>query len=113
MFCDETRSAPLLSDAVAARRNKRAGAWGVLIGPVGGFAPSEVDDLRGRPFVIPANLGPRILRVETAAIAALTLWQAAGWRLARLSRLKILEQERLAADRQFLEHWLIEPADTK
>jgi 16S rRNA (uracil1498-N3)-methyltransferase len=38
--------------------------------------------LRGRSFVVPVSLGPRILRADTAAIAALTLWQAAlgDWR---------------------------------
>jgi 16S rRNA (uracil1498-N3)-methyltransferase len=49
----------------------------VLIGPEGGFAPEERARLRGLDFVRPVSLGPRILRADTAAISALTLWQAA------------------------------------
>lgn len=54
----------------------------ILIGPEGGFAPEERERLRGLPFVTPVSLGPRILRAETAALAALTLWQArfGDWR---------------------------------
>ncbi|GAB4385403.1 16S rRNA (uracil(1498)-N(3))-methyltransferase [Albidovulum sp.] len=48
----------------------------VLIGPEGGFSPAERERLRGLPFVRAVSLGPRILRAETAAIAALALWQA-------------------------------------
>lgn len=48
----------------------------ILIGPEGGFAPSELDGLRELPFVTAATMGKRILRAETAAIAALTCWQA-------------------------------------
>lgn len=50
--------------------------FAVLIGPEGGFTPEERGELRGLERVIPASLGPRILRADTAAIAALTLWQA-------------------------------------
>ncbi|MFN3835760.1 MAG: 16S rRNA (uracil(1498)-N(3))-methyltransferase [Glycocaulis sp.] len=58
------------------------GPWAILIGPEGGFAPEERDRLRGLDFVRPVTLGPRILRADTAALAALTLWQAAlgDWR---------------------------------
>ena len=48
----------------------------ILIGPEGGFSPEERSRLRSLPFVTPISLGPRILRAETAALAALTLWQA-------------------------------------
>ncbi len=51
--------------------------WAVLIGPEGGFDPAERDRLRALPLVTAVTLGPRILRADTAAIAALTLWQAA------------------------------------
>ena len=51
--------------------------WGVLIGPEGGFSASEREKLRALPFATAATLGPRILRADTAAISALTLWQAA------------------------------------
>lgn len=54
----------------------------ILIGPEGGFAAEERERLRALPFVTPVSLGPRILRAETAALAALTLWQArfGDWR---------------------------------
>ena len=54
----------------------------ILIGPEGGFCDDEKTRLRGLPFVRPIRLGPRILRAETAAIAALVLWQATAgdWR---------------------------------
>lgn len=51
--------------------------WAILIGPEGGFAPEERERLRGLPFTTAVSLGPRILRADTAAIAAMTLWQAA------------------------------------
>lgn len=53
------------------------GPWAVLIGPEGGFSGEERARLRAHPAVVPVSLGPRILRAETAAIAALTLWQSA------------------------------------
>jgi 16S rRNA (uracil1498-N3)-methyltransferase len=58
------------------------GGVSVLIGPEGGFTMEERAMLRGLPFVIPVLLGPRILRAETAAIAALSIIQAAwgDWR---------------------------------
>lgn len=54
----------------------------VLIGPEGGFDDAERRTLRSLPNVRAVNLGPRILRADTAAIAALTLCQAAAgdWR---------------------------------
>ena len=50
----------------------------LLIGPEGGFSPNELDLLRSRPFLVPASLGPRVLRAETAAIAGLALLLAPG-----------------------------------
>ncbi|MFO1152103.1 MAG: 16S rRNA (uracil(1498)-N(3))-methyltransferase [Rhodospirillales bacterium] len=51
-------------------------APGVLIGPEGGFEPSELDELLTLPFVVAVSLGPLVLRAETAAIAALACIQA-------------------------------------
>ena len=51
------------------------GPWAILIGPEGGFSPSERAKLRDLPFVTPISLGPRILRADTAVCAAITLWQ--------------------------------------
>ncbi len=58
------------------------GPAAILIGPEGGFSADESAKLRGRANVTPLSLGPRILRADTAAVAALTLWQAAcgDWR---------------------------------
>ncbi len=55
---------------------------GILVGPEGGFAPDERRLLADHPATVPARLGPRILRAETAVAAALACWQAlAGdWR---------------------------------
>lgn len=74
MFCDEAGDAPPALDALAGRQG---GPWGVMIGPEGGFSPRERALVRGLPQAVPVSLGPRILRADTAAIAALTLWQAA------------------------------------
>lgn len=71
LFCDEAGGAPPVLRAVAA-----GGPWAVLIGPEGGFSPDERARLLGEAFVTAASLGPRILRADTAAISALTLWQA-------------------------------------
>ncbi len=85
MFCDEAGDDPSeewggehgrAKPALDALRAGRAGPWAVLIGPEGGFAPEERQRLRGLPHVTPVTLGPRILRADTAAISALTLWQA-------------------------------------
>lgn len=54
----------------------RGGKWAILIGPEGGFSQDEQKKLRAMPQVVPVSLGPRILRADTAAVAALTLWQA-------------------------------------
>lgn len=51
-------------------------AHGLLIGPEGGLTPSELDALLDLPFATAVGLGPRILRAETAALAALSCWQA-------------------------------------
>jgi 16S rRNA (uracil1498-N3)-methyltransferase len=58
------------------------GPAAILIGPEGGFSPAERKRLRELPFVRPVGLGPRILRAETAGVAALALWQAlrGDWR---------------------------------
>jgi 16S rRNA (uracil1498-N3)-methyltransferase len=75
LFCDEAGEAP---DILSALNNASpAGGWSILIGPEGGFDPEERARLRAMPNVIAVTLGPRILRADTAAIAAMSLWQAA------------------------------------
>lgn len=53
------------------------GPWAILIGPEGGFSEAERRRLSAMDAVTRISLGPRILRADTAAVAALTLWQAA------------------------------------
>lgn len=48
----------------------------VLVGPEGGFSEEELKMLRQKDFTVAVNLGPRILRAETAVVAALSCWQA-------------------------------------
>jgi len=48
----------------------------ILVGPEGGFAPDEQDFVRRQTYITSVVLGPRILRAETAALAALSCWQA-------------------------------------
>jgi len=77
MFCDEARAGQPPSLAVAP-----CGPWAVLIGPEGGFSAAERARLAALPQARPVSLGPRILRADTAAVAALTLWQISlgDWR---------------------------------
>lgn len=55
---------------------------GILIGPEGGFSDAERTRLLALPYVVPISLGPRILRADTAAVAALAVIQATigDWR---------------------------------
>jgi 16S rRNA (uracil1498-N3)-methyltransferase len=46
----------------------------ILIGPEGGFSQNEISFLKSKEFVVPINLGPRILRSETAVISGLVFW---------------------------------------
>lgn len=55
---------------------ERKAPWAILIGPEGGFHRDELDLLRKLDFVTAVGLGPRILRADTAALAALSCWQA-------------------------------------
>ena len=71
LFCDEAmvgQRPTLPTDS---------GPWAIFIGPEGGFSDSERDRLRAMACAHPISLGPRILRADTAAVAALTLWQNA------------------------------------
>ncbi len=73
MFCDE---------ALAGRSSALTGGlarapWAILIGPEGGFSETERNRLHTLPFAHAISLGPRILRADTAAVAAMTVWQQA------------------------------------
>jgi 16S rRNA (uracil1498-N3)-methyltransferase len=71
--CAEAGEVLPIAEAMVAHKGKPAG---FLIGPEGGFAAVELDALRKLPFVVAVGLGPRLLRAETAAVAALACWQA-------------------------------------
>jgi 16S rRNA (uracil1498-N3)-methyltransferase len=73
VFCDEEAE---LADPVEALRRAPAGPPVLMIGPEGGFAESERRSLLARERVVRLSLGPRILRADTAAVAALALVQA-------------------------------------
>ena len=72
-FADETGGTSAL-DAMRAK----PGSAAILIGPEGGFDPAERDAIRGVPQAVGIGLGPRILRADTAAAAAVSLWMAAA-----------------------------------
>ncbi|MDX1484324.1 MAG: 16S rRNA (uracil(1498)-N(3))-methyltransferase [Alphaproteobacteria bacterium] len=76
MFCDESGSGAPVAQGLADAHRLAGEPWAVLIGPEGGFSPEELDDLGKLPFVMPVSLGPRLLRADTAAVAALACWQA-------------------------------------
>ena len=77
-FCDEGGDARPLAEGA----HGVSGLAAILTGPEGGFDPVEREMLRALPFVTPVTLGPRILRADTAALAALAIWQsvAGDWR---------------------------------
>jgi len=76
LFADETRDGLPIAAALAAERVNMPEPWAILIGPEGGFAPEELARIRAVPGVIPVSLGARLLRADTAALAALAVWQA-------------------------------------
>ncbi len=79
IFADEGEASASPLTALEAMRGQKAG---LLVGPEGGFSPAERAKLHGLPFVVPISLGPRILRADTAAVAALAVIQATigDWR---------------------------------
>jgi 16S rRNA (uracil1498-N3)-methyltransferase len=76
VFCDE--EAPVSDPLTALSGLKRGAPVAVLIGPEGGFSGEEQQLVRARPFVLSISMGPRIMRADTAAVAALTLVNAAA-----------------------------------
>lgn len=73
LFLDESGSGAPIAETLT---SLPAAPLAVLVGPEGGFAPEEREMLARLPFARPVSLGPRILRAETAAIAALAIVQA-------------------------------------
>ncbi|MFI5030209.1 MAG: 16S rRNA (uracil(1498)-N(3))-methyltransferase [Reyranellales bacterium] len=83
LMCDETGGGPPIAEVLAGLDEAaRAAPWGIVIGPEGGFAEREFTALRRMKDVTAVGLGPRILRADTAALAALACWQAlvGDWR---------------------------------
>jgi len=83
LICDETGGGPPIVEALSALdAQARAAPWAILVGPEGGFDQSELAALRRLKDVTAVGLGPRILRADTAALAALACWQAliGDWR---------------------------------
>ena len=81
MFCDEAQAARHAAAAVPDPA-EAAAPWAILIGPEGGFSDAERARLHALRQARVATLGPRILRADTAAVAAMTLWQmtCGDWR---------------------------------
>jgi 16S rRNA (uracil1498-N3)-methyltransferase len=79
LVCDETGGGEPVAEAAA---RIGSGHIALLTGPEGGFADTELDSLSKLSFVTRVGLGPRVLRADTAAVAALSVLQAiAGdWR---------------------------------
>jgi 16S rRNA (uracil1498-N3)-methyltransferase len=79
IFCDE---AAAQASPLAALADLAPGPTAVLIGPEGGFSPDEREMILARPEAIALSLGPRIMRADTAAVAALALVNAVlgDWR---------------------------------
>jgi 16S rRNA (uracil1498-N3)-methyltransferase len=75
IFCVERSSAPPIASAL---RLGTGQPLAVLVGPEGGFTEAEMDFISRLPFVQPVSLGPRILKAETALIAALACMQMFG-----------------------------------
>ncbi|WP_425081725.1 16S rRNA (uracil(1498)-N(3))-methyltransferase [Ruegeria arenilitoris] len=73
MFCNEAE----VGSALRLAAQEKGQPWAILIGPEGGFSDRERARLVGLPFAHVVSLGPRILRADTAAVAALTMWQQA------------------------------------
>lgn len=74
ILCDETGAGGPIVEVLSKQGTE--GPHAVMIGPEGGFARAELDALRKLPFVTPVGLGPRVLRADTAALAALAIFQA-------------------------------------
>ena len=70
LFCDEK-----LQSSEVNLENLKKGKWAILVGPEGGFSEIERNYLKGLKFTFSISLGPRILRADTAAVTAISLWQ--------------------------------------
>ena len=76
LFGDETGKGDAIKKIIGKNRIDKKNNCGFLIGPEGGFSRTELSRLRRLNFGYAIDLGPRILRSETATIAAISAWQA-------------------------------------
>jgi len=76
ILCAEFGDAQPVAQALAGALARARPAAALLTGPEGGFTPDEMAMMKAMPEVLPLRLGPRILRADTAAIAAMSCWQA-------------------------------------
>jgi 16S rRNA (uracil1498-N3)-methyltransferase len=74
VVCDESGGGDALAAVLA--KEDLTKPWAILTGPEGGFAPEEFAILRKCAFVRSVGLGPRVLRADTAALAALAVFQS-------------------------------------
>lgn len=72
IFCDESGNGQPAKEALASLKK---GKYAIFIGPEGGFSREEFEIIISKHYIIPICMGPRILRADTAAIAALTCVQ--------------------------------------
>jgi len=83
MFCDEDLSGKSAHEALCELApDQKNNPWAVIIGPEGGFDDDERTAIKKMPQTITVSLGPRVLRADTAAMAAISIWQSAigDWR---------------------------------
>jgi 16S rRNA (uracil1498-N3)-methyltransferase len=76
IVCDESKSEPKQARAMAELNSAKVGKAAILIGPEGGFSSKEREQLNLHSCTEHISLGPRILRSDTAAIAALSIYQS-------------------------------------
>ncbi|MGE0109233.1 MAG: 16S rRNA (uracil(1498)-N(3))-methyltransferase [Bdellovibrionales bacterium] len=87
LLCAEFGQASPIGDALIKLSHQESVPTGIFTGPEGGFTQEEMELFQTLPDIMPLRLGPRILRADTAAIAAVTCWQAlcGDWRKNELS----------------------------
>lgn len=73
IFCDDSLEAKPIAEALSGLPKS---AYAILIGPEGGFSPEETAMLKKKDYIIPVTMGARLLRAETAALAALAVFQS-------------------------------------
>ena len=76
LICTEGGAAQPIAKVLTAYETDTTPSWAIFIGPEGGWSAAELDAFGKNPIFTPVGLGPRILRAETAALAAIACWQA-------------------------------------